>query len=286
MRYRFIKANLRQFHVATMCRVLEVSRSGFYAWLKCSKSKRERANGKLLEAIVRVHTRSRKTYGCRRVYWQLRCDGETCSLNRVARLMSEHDLRAKTSRKFRATTNSKHNLPVAPNLLDRQFAIDAPNRAWVSDITYIPTEEGWLYLATVMDLYSRKVVGWSMDERVTRELAMDALRMAIRQRKPAAGLLHHSDRGVQYASNDYQKLLGQHGMICSMSRKGDCWDNAVMESFYGSMKTECTHHRHYHSRSEARRDIFHYIEIFYNCERRHSTLGYRSPAIFELLQAA
>ncbi len=286
MRYRFIKDNLRQFHVATMCRVLEVSRSGFYAWLKGSKSERERANDKLLQEIVRVHTRSRKTYGCRRVYWQLRYDGETCSRNRVARLMSRFGLRAKTSRKFRATTNSKHNLPVAPNLLDRQFAIDAPNRAWVSDITYIPTEEGWLYLATVMDLYSRKVVGWSMDERVTRELAMDALCMAIRQRRPAAGLLHHSDRGVQYASNDYQNLLSQHGIMCSMSRKGDCWDNAAMESFYASMKTECTHHRHYHSRSEARKDIFHYIEIFYNCERRHSTLGYRSPAMFELLQAA
>jgi len=286
VRYRFIKDNLRQFHVATMCRVLEVSRSGFYAWLKGSSSERQRANDRLLREIVRVHRRSRKTYGCRRVYWELRSEGQTCSRNRVARLMSGYGLRAKTSRKFRATTNSKHSLPVAPNLLDRQFAANAPNRAWVSDITYIPTEEGWLYLATVMDLYSRKLVGWSMDERVTRELAIDALRMAIRQRKPAAGLLHHSDRGVQYASNNYQKLLSQHEMICSMSRKGDCWDNAPMESFYGSMKTECTHHRHYHSRSEAKRDVSYYIEIFYNSERRHSTLGYRSPAMFELLQAA
>lgn len=286
MRYRFIKDNLRQFHVTTMCRVLEVSRSGFYAWLKGTKSKRAIANDHLLVRIIKVHVNSHRTYGGRRVYWELRSQGEGCSANRVARLMSKHDLWAKTSRKFRATTNSKHNLPVAQNLLDRQFSVDAPNRAWVSDITYIPTEEGWLYLATVMDLYSRRVVGWSMDERVTRELAMDALRMAIRQRKPAAGLLHHSDRGVQYASNDYQKLLSQHGMVCSMSRKGDCWDNAAMESFYGSMKTECTHHRHYHSRSEARRDVFHYIEIFYNCQRRHSTLGYRSPAMFELLRAA
>lgn len=286
MRYRFIKANLRQFHVTTMYRVLEVSRSGFYAWLTGAKSKRAIANDRLLEKIIRVHTTSRKTYGGRRVYWKLRSQGEGCSRNRVARLMSRNDLRAKTSRKFRATTNSKHDLPVAPNLLDRQFTVDAPNRAWVSDITYIPTEEGWLYLASVMDLYSRKVVGWSMGERVTRELAVDALRMAIRQRKPVAGLIHHSDRGVQYASNDYQNLLSQHGMVCSMSRKGDCWDNAVMESFFGSMKTECTHHRRYHSRSEAKRDIFHYMEVFYNHQRIHSTLGYRSPAEFELLRAA
>jgi len=200
--------------------------------------------------------------------------------------MSEHNLRAKTSRKFRATTNSKHEFPVAPNLLNRQFTVAAPNKAWVTDITYIPTEEGWLYLASVMDLYSRMIVGWSMGERVTRELTMDALKRAIRQRKPAAGLIHHSDRSSQYASDDYQDLLRQYGMICSMSKKGDCWDNAAMESFFGSLKTECTHHRRYHSRNEARRDIFHYMEIFYNSERLHSTLGYISPAQFELLNAA
>ena len=286
MRYRFIADNLRQFHVTTMCRVLEVSRSGFYAWLTGTKSRRAIANGCLLEKIRQVHTSSRRTYGGRRVHWELRSRGESCSRNRVARLMSTHGLMAKTSRKFRATTNSKHNFDVAPNLLDRQFVVDAPNRVWATDITYIPTEEGWLYVASVMDLYSRMVVGWSMGERMTRELAMDALRMAIRQRKPAAGLLHHSDRGSQYASDDYQNLLRQHGMICSMSSKGDCWDNAVMESFFGSMKTECTHHRRYHSRSEAKRDIFHYTEIFYNHQRLHSTLGYRSPVEFELLKAA
>lgn len=286
MRYRFIKGNLSQFHVSTMCRVLEVSRSGFYAWLKGKESKRETANETLLEKILEVHAGSRKTYGCRRVYWQLRSQGETCSRNRVARLMSNHDLKAKTSRKFRATTNSKHSLPVAENLLDRQFTVDSPNRVWASDITYIPTEEGWLYLACVMDLYSRMIVGWSMGERMTRDLALDALSMAIRQRKPPEGLIHHSDRGVQYASDDYQRLLSEHGMICSMSRKGDCWDNAAMESFFGSMKTECTHHRRYHSRSEARRDTFHYTEVFYNNERLHSTLGYRSPAAFELFKAA
>jgi transposase InsO family protein len=189
---------------------------------------------------------------------------------------------AKTKRRFCATTNSKHDLPVAENLLNRQFDADAPNKVWVSDITYIATEEGWLYLASVMDLHSRRIVGWSMSERVTRDIAMDALQMAIRQRKPKEGLIHHSDRGVQYASEDYQALLRGHGMICSMSRKGDCWDNAAMESFFGSLKTECTHHRRYHSMSEARRDIFFYIEVFYNQDRLHSTLGYRSPSQFEL----
>jgi putative transposase len=286
VRYRFIKDNLRQFHVSTMCRALEVSRSGFYAWHKGAKSKRAVANDLLLEKIVKIHTKSRRTYGSRRVHRELVSQCERCSPNRVARLMSEHNLRSKTSRKFRATTNSKHEFPVAPNLLDRQFTVAAPNKAWVTDITYIPTEEGWLYLASVMDLYSRMIVGWSMGERMTRTLTMDALYMAIRQRKPAAGLVHHSDRGSQYASDDYQDLLRQHGMICSMSKKGDCWDNAAMESFFGSLKTECTHHRRYHSRREARRDIFHYMEIFYNAERLHSTLGYKSPMQFELLDAA
>ena len=286
MRYRFIRDNQSQFHTETMCRALDVSRSGFYAWLKRPKSERAIANDELLVKIKRVHKKSRKTYGSRRVQKQLLSESETCSKNRVARLMSQHGIMAKTKRKFRATTNSKHNTPVAENLLNRQFEVDAPNKVWAADITYIPTDEGWLYLATVMDLGSKRIVGLSMGERMTKELAMDALKVAIRQRKPMEGLIHHSDRGVQYASNDYQDLLAKHGMICSMSRKGDCWDNAAMESFFGSLKTECTHHRRYHSRSEARRDIFYYIEVFYNNERLHSTLGYRSPAQFELQVAA
>lgn len=286
MRYRFIKDNQSQFHTETMCQVLCVSRSAFYAWLKRAKSKREIANDQLLEKIKKAHKKSRKTYGSRRIHRQLVSESETCSKNRVARLMSRNGIEAKTKRKFRATTDSKHDLPVAENLLARQFEVDAPNKVWVADITYIPTEEGWLYLAGVMDLGSKMIVGWSMGERMTKELAMDALKMAIRQRNPLEGLMHHSDRGSQYASYDYQYLLGKHGMICSMSRKGNCWDNAPMESFFGSLKTECTLHRRYHSRSEARRDIFHYIEIFYNHERLHSTLGYRSPAQFELAAAA
>jgi putative transposase len=266
--------------------MLEVSSSGYYAWLKAAKSKRELSNDALLEEIRAVHAKSRETYGSLRVHRQLKARCQDCSKNRVARLMRVNGIKSKRARKFRATTDSRHSFPVAPNLLERQFAIDAPNKVWVSDITYIPTEEGWLYLASVMDLYSRMVVGWSMGESLSRGLAMDALQMAIRQRRPTEGMIHHSDRGSQYASNDYQNLLNRHGMICSMSKKGDCWDNAVMESFFGSLKTECTHHRRYHSRSEARRDIFYYTEIFYNCERLHSTLGYRSPAQFELLKAA
>lgn len=286
MRYRFIKDNQRQFHIDTMCVALNVSRSGFYAWLKRPKSKTEIANDELLEKVKKAHEKSRRTYGSRRVHRQLLSESETCSKNRVARLMRRNNIKAKTKRKFRATTNSKHNYSVAENLLNRQFEVEAPNKVWVADITYIPTEEGWLYLSAVMDLGSKRVLGWSMGERMTRELAMDALKMAIRQRSPFEGLMHHSDRGVQYASNDYQDLLRKHGMTCSMSRKGDCWDNAAMESFFGSLKTECTLHRRYHSRNEARRDVFHYIEIFYNHERLHSTLGYRSPAQFELEAAA
>jgi putative transposase len=285
VRYQFIKDNQKQFRISVMCCVLGVSRSGYYGWLKRPKSAREAANDVLLEKITKEHKKSRQTYGCRRIHKQLLAMQESCSRNRVARLMRRNSLAAKTKRKFRATTNSKHDLPVAKNLLDRQFDVDMPNRVWVSDITYIPTEEGWLYLAAVMDLHSRRIVGWSMAERMTRELAIDALARAVRQRKPQPGLIHHSDRGVQYASLDYQSLLSRHGMICSMSRKGNCWDNAAMESFFGSLKTECTHHRRYHSRSEARRDIFFYMEVFYNQDRLHSTLGYRSPAQFEL-QAA
>lgn len=269
-----------------MCRVLGVSRSGFYAWLKRPKSKRAIANDRLLAEIRRAHRKSRNTYGSRRVHKQLLSESEICSKNRVARLMRQYGIKAKTKRKFRATTNSKHSFPVAENLLNRRFEVEAPNRVWTADITYIPTDEGWLYLAAVMDLGSKRIVGFSMDERMTKELAMDALKMAIHYRKPTEGLLHHSDRGVQYASNAYQYLLAKHSMVCSMSKKGDCWDNAAMESFFGSLKTECTHHRRYHSRSEARRDIFYYIEVFYNNERLHSKLGYRSPAQYELQVAA
>jgi putative transposase len=286
MRYRFIRDNQSQFHIGAMCRVLKVSRSAFYDWLTRPKSEREKANDELMAKIVSAHKKSRRTYGSRRVQERLILDGETCSKNRVVRLMKKLGLKAKTKRKFRPTTNSRHSFPIAENLLERRFEAAGPNQVWMADITYIPTDEGWLYLAAVMDLHSRKIIGWSMGDRVTKELAIDALKMAIHQRKPAAGLVHHSDRGVQYASGDYQDLLRRYGMLCSMSRKGNCWDNAAMESFFGTLKMECTHHRRYHSRNEARRDIFYYIEVFYNDERLHSSLGYRSPAQYELKVAA
>jgi transposase InsO family protein len=199
--------------------------------------------------------------------------------------MSANDIRAKQRRKFVATTDSKHSLPIAPNILKREFGVKEPNKVWTSDITYIPTQEGWLYLAGVMDLCSRTAVGWSMSDTLERTLALDALKMAYRRRRPADGLIHHSDRGSQYASEDYRNLLTGYGMQMSMSRKGDCWDNAPMESFFGTLKKELVHQRKYRTRDEARRDIFEYIEIFYNRERLHSSLGYLSPADYENLVA-
>lgn len=208
-------------------------------------------------------------------------NGKPYSKNRIARLMRKNGIRAKTKRKFKATTLSKHNRPVAPNLLDQNFSIDRPNAVWVSDITYVPTGEGWLYLATTLDLFSRKVVGWAMDSHMKTDLVMAALRMAIQRRAIEPGLIHHSDRGVQYASQDFQDLLSSVGMVCSMSRKGNCYDNAVQESWYHTMKTELVYHEHFATRDEALAKIFQYIEVFYNRERLHSSLGYLAPAQFE-----
>jgi len=229
-----------------------------------------------------IHREFKKIYGSPRMHEELRSRGFACCVNTVARHMRENDIVAKTKRKFRHTTDSNHGMPVAENLLDRQFEQSEPNRVWVSDITYIPTREGWLYLATVQDLASRKIVGWSMSHRLKRQLVIDALEMAVGNRQPPPGLIHHSDRGSQYASREYRDLLEEHGMICSMSRKGNCWDNAVMESFYRSLKTELVHHEDFATREEARRAIFKYIEVFYNRVRRHSTLGYLSPTDYEL----
>jgi putative transposase len=264
-----------------MCRVLKVSRSGYYEWRGRPKSRRASANEKLVEKIEKVHKESRDTYGVDRVHGQLIADGEICSRNRVARLMKDSGIRSKRRKKFVATTDSKHNHPVAENLLDRDFTVEAPDEVWVSDITYIPTEEGWLYLAAVKDLFQKKIVGWSMGERITKELTISALEMAISRRRPSEGLIHHSDRGSQYASGDYQKKLQEHGMRCSMSKKGDPWDNAPMESFFGTLKTELVHHRKYRSRAEARAEIFEYIEVFYNRIRLQSALGMKSPAAYE-----
>ena len=281
MIFRFIRQHQNSFPVGLMCKVLGVSRSGFYAWQKRPESKRKRQDHSLKARIRRVHKESRSTYGSPRIHRELCDQGESCGRHRVARLMREDGLKAKVKKRYKATTDSKHNLPVAPNLLQRNFDPVAPDQVWASDITYIWTAEGWLYLAVVLDLFSRSVVGWSMSRRIDRHLVMNALTMAIKRRSPACGLIHHSDRGVQYASDDFQALLAKHGIRCSMSRKGDCWDNAAVESFFGTLKQEEVFHCHYFSRQQARQSLFDYIEFFYNRRRRHSTLGYVSPARFE-----
>lgn len=286
MKYAFIAAHKQEFRVRTMCRVLKASPSGYHEWLARKQSEREAENARLLARIKEIFDASDKTYGSRRIHSQLRHEDERCSKRRIARLMSVNGLRPKTKLRFKATTDSQHDLPVAENLLNREFATRGPNRVWVSDITYIRTCEGWLYLAVVIDLFSRGVVGWSMSERINRALVLDALDMAVGRRNPGRGLIHHSDRGSQYASYDYQRVLKEHGMHCSMSRKGDCWDNAVAESFFGSLKTERVRRKRYRTRDEARRDIFEYIEVFYNRVRLHSSLGYLAPAQFEAVALA
>jgi transposase InsO family protein len=272
--------------VAILCRVLEVSRSGFYGWLRRPESRASRANRLLSQEIAEIHRDSRGTYGSPRVYRELKRRGKAASRHRVARLMRRDGLQAKTKRRFRATTDSRHSYPVAPELLHRNFTPEGPNRVWASDITYIWSTEGWLYLAIVMDLYSRCIIGWSMAERLTTPLVSDAARMALQWRNPPRGLLHHSDRGSQYASEDYQELLTKNGMLCSMSRKGNCWDNAPVESFFSTLKRELVFHQRYHTRDEARQSIFEYIERFYNRQRIHSSLGYRTPLEFEQRQLA
>jgi transposase InsO family protein len=270
-----------------MCRVLKVSVSGYYAWRIRPRSEALQRRSQLVVKIREIHRISRRTYGSPRVHAALKSSKVKCCENTVARLMRENQLKAKTKRKYKATTDSSHGLPVAPNRLEREFTTDRPNQVWVADITYLPTDEGWLYLASELDLYSRRIVGWAMSERMTSELVMEALKMAVDQRQPAAGLVHHSDRGSQYASGAFQQVLSAQGMVCSMSRKGDCYDNAVMESFYGKLKTELVSFAglagqgSFATRAQARQAVFEWIEVFYNRQRLHSTLGYRSPADFE-----
>ena len=281
MRYSFIRKHRQQFRLAALCRVLRVSKSGFFAWLHRPESTRQRANRALMTRIKAAHERSRKTYGRRRIHIQLEREGVGCSPNRVGRLMRQEGICGLRRRKFKATTNSKHSFPVAPNLLARNFTAAAPDKVWVSDITYLACEEGWEYLATVMDLCSRRIVGWAMQSTLARSLTLNALEMAIAQRRTAPGLIHHSDRGVQYACGDYQAALNQQQIIPSMSRKGDCWDNAPKESFFGTLKCELGLHGLRPSREHAHRKVFEYIEVFYNRQRLHSSLGYLSPAEFE-----
>ncbi len=283
MKYRAIKDNADRYPVRLMTRALKVAAAGYYAWLTRPESERASRNRALLVEIRAIHAESRRTYGSPSVFDKLRRRGHRCSEKRVARLMREAGIRAKTVKKWRATTDSSHKLPVAENALARQFAPTAANRVWAGDITYLWTEEGWLYLAVVLDLYSRAVIGWAMGPRLTANLAMDALTMALWRRKPMPGLLHHSDRGVQYASRDYQRRLANAGIRCSMSRKGNCWDNACVESFFATLKKELIHDARYATREDAKQDVFEWIEVFYNRQRRHTTLGYRSPAEFEAI---
>ena len=272
--------------MTTLCRFFSVSRSAYYEWLDRSPATLEKEDAELIEIIKDLFKIGRGNYGTRRLKKALMQKGWQVSRRRIARLMRLAGLSSKTMRKFKATTDSKHSLPIAPNLLDRQFSAEQPDLKYVGDITYIYTQEGWLYLAVVIDLFSRQVVGWSMSERMQAKLVNDALLMAIWKRKPGKGLIWHTDRGSQYASDSHRALLNEHGIIQSMSRKGNCWDNAVSESLFHSLKTELIHHQRYETRGEAKQDIFEYIEVFYNRERIHSANNYLSPVDYEIQQKA
>jgi len=286
MRFRVIEDRRADYPVRLLCDVLGVSPAGYYAWRSRPESRRSAANRDLVDDIRRVHRDTRGRYGSPRIHVELKAQGRGASRGRIERLMRRHGIRAIMPRPRRVrTTDSRHDLPIAPNLLDRNFIATAANQIWLADITYIETDQGWLYLAAVMDLYSRRIVGWAMADHLRADLPLAALRMAISAQRPSAGLIHHSDRGVQYASTDYRKLMQSAGLRASMSRKGDCYDNAPMESFFHTLKTELVHHWHYATRAEATRDIFAYIEGFYNRTRRHSAIGYISPIEMELKAA-
>ena len=264
-----------------MCRVLSVGSSSYYAWRNRPESARAQQDRDLLSEITGLHAETRQSYGSPRMHKALKDRGFSCGENRIARLMQRHEIKAKKTRSYKRATDSNHTLAVAENVLDRRFSPNHPDQVWGCDITYISTREGWLYLAVVIDLYSRRIVGWSMQPRLRRELVLDALKMALRGRRPGQGLLHHSDRGSQYASIDYQGLLDDWRIVCSMSRRGNCWDNAPVESFFASLKREWVPAQSYRTRAEAQSDIFDYLEIWYNRRRLHSSLGYVSPVQYE-----
>jgi putative transposase len=281
VRFQFIEDHRDELSVTRMCKALNVSPSGFYAWRSRPVSAREMANRELVKKIEAVYYDSYETYGSPRVYHELKSQDVACSENRVARLMRLQSLRAKQVRRYKTTTKRNKRHPVAPNLLKRDFRADRPDHKWLTDITYIPTQEGWLYLAVIMDLYNRGIVGWAMSERMTSALTISALQMAIRERRPGGGLIHHSDQGSQYTDGTYQALLKDHGIQASMNGVGTWYDNAPMESFFGTLKSELVHHRVYHTRDQARPDLFFYIQAFYNRRRRHSSLDYLSPVAYE-----
>jgi putative transposase len=281
MRYAWIDTQRKAYPLPVMCETLTVSISGYRAWRRGgSRSRKRLTNVQLLGLIRAIHQELKGAYGSPRMVRELRARGFPASKPRVERLMRENGIRARHKRRYKATTDSKHRLPVAANLLDRNFAPPAPNQAWSADLTYVWTDEGWLYLAVVLDLFNREIVGWSIKPRMTVDIVTDALTMAWFRRRPAPGLIHHSDRGSQYASHAFQAKLAEYGMTCSMSRKGNCWDNAPTESFFNSLKNERVHGTRYATRAGAVADLFDYIEVFYNRSRRHSTLGYHSPVQF------
>lgn len=284
MRYQWIHTHQEQYPVIVMCRILQVSSSGYYQWQSRKPSAQQRYREKLTEAAQQSHQESHGIYGYRKVHEDLVEQDLPCCEETVRRVMKEAGIRSCIKRKYVVTTNSDHSCPVAENLLDREFTALAPDQKWLTDITYIQTGEGWLYLAAILDVFSRKIVGWSMSENIDAALVKSALEMAILHRKPNPGLLHHSDRGVQYASGVYQQKLRDLNIQCSMSRKGNCWDNAMMESFFGSLKTEWVYQKKYQTRQQAKQDLFKYIELFYNRKRRHASLGLISPEEFECRQ--
>jgi transposase InsO family protein len=282
VKFAFILAEKANYPILALCELLGVSRSGFHAWQRRPRSARQCSDAQLATQVAGVHKRSRGTYGSPRVHAELKAKGLRVGKKRIERLMRENGIKARCKRRFRKTTDSKHTNPIAPNILAREFEVPAPNRAWVTDVTAIWTLEGWLFLAVILDLYSRRVVGCSASVSNDTMLALAALQAALAARRPPAGLVHHSDRGSPYASVDYRTALSRHGLVASMSRKGDCWDNAVAESFFATLKTELIDHELYATREAAMRSIEEYIDNFYNIERRHSFLDYLNPIEFEL----
>lgn len=281
MKYEFIRQHRKEHKVVRLCEAMEVSTSGFYDWLDRPESERSRENRRLTKKIRHYHQQSREIYGSPKIHKDLLADCETCGIHRVARLMREAGIQSKMARKFVITTDSRNTMEPAPDRLQRQFVVDQPDQAWVCDTTFIATREGWMYLAVVLELFSRQVIGWAMGTNNNAELVQDALTMALWRRGKVKDVIVHSDQGSTYASNDYQKQLQNNTLLCSMARKGDCFDNAVAESFFGTLKNELVHHEDYHSRAEAQQSIFEYIEVFYNRQRRHAFLDYLTPVDYE-----
>lgn len=286
MKYAFIQEQRAKHAITTLCRVLEVSPSGFYDWVDRPESTRDRENRQLVTKITLCHQASKQIYGSPRIHQDLVDMGERVSVNRVARLMSRYGIQSKMAKKFVITTDSKNTMQPAPDRLKREFDVEMPDKAWVSDTTFIPTRQGWLYLAVIIELYSRQVLGWAMGDRNNSQLVQDALTMSVWRRGKVDSVIVHSDQGSTYASGDYQRLLKENNLLCSMSRKGECLDNAVAESFFGTLKTELVDHEDYRSKDEAKKSLFEYIEGFYNRRRRHSYLGYISPVEYEAKYAA